>query len=155
MLEPKAGFAVHTISREDDEGWHSFTRKDVKKGKEISYLSQEPLQVYVPVNADTQARLASSYSTKIGDETLTGIQAVVARGALHELESLFGSLKNNLPNDGTLDDPEAIQEVCAGWEAWQGSGRAAPKVSRSKLEELKDDPEALMAYLATVTKMTD
>ena len=154
MLEPKAGFTIHTISKMDDEtGLHEFRRRDRKQGKLISYVSSEPLQVYVPTSIETLTELLESYKTSIGEKNFTGVTGALARFSLHDLESYFGGMKSELPKDGLLDDEEEIQAQVAKWVAWQGRDTkkvAKPKASRDKLEELAGDPEATAEYLRSI-----
>lgn len=136
----KDGYVLHTISKADDEGWHSFTRHDKKRGVKIDYFSKEPLQVQIPVSEEEQAECLENYSTKLGGETFKGLVGAIGRFALHDLESLFGSMKGDLNDNETLDDETAIRARCMAWIPWQGSGRGSrkPSVSKAALEGLSD-----------------
>ena len=152
MLDAKDGFVFHTISKEDD-GWHTFVRRDSKRGVRIEYESELPLQVQVPVTEEAQAECLASYSTKIGGEKIQGAVGAIGRFSLHDLESLFGRLKGVLADGETLDDPDVIRAKVIAWTPWQGNGkgRAKPTFSRSKLEELSEDEKiALMQKYFTV-----
>ena len=150
----KDGYVLHTISRVDDEGWHSFRRVDAKRGVAIDYLAKEPLQVQVPIEAEAQAECLANYSTNIGGEKVMGAVGAVARFSLHDLESLFGGMKSALSDGEALDDPETIRAQVIAWVPWSGNGRGRgkPTYSRSAVEEMSEEEKLeLIAKYFTLT----
>lgn len=147
MREAKEGFVFHTISKVDAEGWHTFQRVDTKRGVVVRYESDEPLQVQVPVTEETQVECLNGYGTRIGGEQFSGMVGAIGRFSLHDLESLFGSMKSDLEDGQEMTDEDAIRARVLAWIPWQGNGgRKTITITAEEADEVEMTP-AVKAFL--------
>ena len=143
MPEVKEGYVLHNIAgKPDADGWYTFRRVDSKRGVAIEYYAPNPLLVQVPVSEEAQAECLEAYSTTVAGEKRMCAVGAIARFSLHDLEGLFGTMKSELSEGATLDEPETIQARVMAWVPWQGNGGGRGRkvtVSASSLEGLTDE----------------
>jgi hypothetical protein len=133
-------------------------REGGKRGAPMqTFEVSQDVYVNVPETLDEARDFFASFSTEVGGESLKGVEAALARFALHCAESVRATFRT------ALEKGEVVTEemVASGFEDWDGpngrrGGFKRPEASQNELaritaiEDVAERAAALTAYMARI-----